>query len=171
MITKKTLRTISDNTSFVTKVEEYLNKLNSAKVTYSSVTDTVIPIQNYSKFYILNDYGYGPISNSIRSLNAYSRMVTGVSYSSLTFFNTKIDYINIDELKTLTDIELGIAIINILGMKDYYMELKNINNIESDKFMHLCIKIGEDVKIGVFHQTNIDSTIRSACKHVIRVIG
>lgn len=170
MINKKILRTISENQSFVTRVEQYLNTVNSAKLNYSTTVDTIIPSYDYSKYYILRDYGYGPISNSIRSLNAYSRMVTGVSYSSLAFFNTKIDYINIDKLKTLCGIELGIIIAKILGMQDYYIELKNKNFDESQVFINLCIKIGNDIKVGVFHMTNIDTTIRSACKHVIKVI-
>lgn len=170
MINKKTLQTISENQSFVTRVEEYLSKFNSPKLDYNSDKEIIIIHQDYTKQYILHDYGYGPISSSIRSLNAYSRMVTGVSYSSLAFFNTKIDYINIDRLKTLSNTELGFAIANILGMLDYYIQLKSINFQESEKFINLCIKIGNDIKLGIFHKTNTDSMIRKACKQVIKVI-
>lgn len=173
---KTSLVTISPKFElYTTQVEQYLKTRYSAKNYFSSKQNYVETDEKTSKKikyeYYIRDYGSGPISSGIKSLDAFSRINTGIPYSSLSFYNTKLPYVNIESYKLYTTDEMAQFVINNLNMSDIYNELKLADPENVVDFYNMCVQIGTQIKTANFHILKNESSIRKKCKNLIKLWG
>lgn len=124
----------------------------SVGVKATSVQDFVINGQDVYRF--LSDTGNGRIYEGLKSLELMSRVIKGVSLTSVSLFDNKIIAFTPDDIRNAT-MEDAMVIVNTnIGIKDVYDFAKAANSKEITRYDEFISRIAREVRAGGFITEN-----------------
>lgn len=135
-------------TEFTSKLIADETKNGEVGVKVTSAQDYVINGQDVYRF--LSDRGNGRIYEGLKSLELMSRVIKGVSITSVTLFDSEIIAFTADDMRSAT-LEAAMDIVNAnIGIKDVHDFAKSINSAEIANYDIFIARIARQVRAGGF---------------------
>ena len=145
--------TLDGSSALSTNFNNFLKNTNSTPQDY-----------NYSS--ILTDSGFGRLEAGLKSLELLGLLCSGALLNNLFLFDNVIYHGSVDKFQNATDDQLINLVIVNLGLD---VVIATLSDRTTEDFRSVCLRMGRDVKVGVFDPAVYSSYILLNGKALVKI--